>query len=230
MVAIESLHVLSALVWSGSVVAAAVALTLRVPAEPGLRALRLTILRRFGAVALSSLAVAGMTGVLLAGARVVTLDALFHSIYGRVLVAKLVVVAVVLGLGAFNSVLLRPDRFPRFASLRNRGWLSVRTVAAEACVVLVLVAVTALLAASPPAVGQRWTPLQHASGQLAGQADDLVESVRVQPNRPGDNFLTIGLFDTRRPSPARVESVVVSLTSPNGRHTERVATTTGDAT
>jgi copper transport protein len=228
LVAVESLHVLSALLWTGSVVAAALLLMLRVRSEPGLRALRLTVLRRFGAVAASCLAVAGVTGIILAGARVATVDALVHSVYGRVLLVKVALVAVVLGLGLVNTLVLRPTLFPRWTGPRRDRWLSHRTVSLEAAAILVLVAVTALLSASPPAVGQRWTPVEHASGLLSGQAGDLVETVRVQPNRPGDNFLTVDLFDTRRPSPGRVESVVMSLTSPEDRRTERAATTTGD--
>jgi copper transport protein len=229
LVAVESVHVLSALLWTGSVVAAALVLMLRVSGEPGLRTLRLTVLRRFGVVAASCVAVAGVTGIILAGARVVTVDALVHSVYGRVLLVKVAVVAVVLVLGLANTLLLRPALFPRWIGPRRDRWLSHCTVSLEAAAILVLVAVTAFLSASPPAVGQRWTPVEHASGLLSGQAGDLVETVRVQPNRPGDNFLTLDLFDTRRPSPGRVESVVMSLTSPDGRRTERVATTSGDA-
>jgi len=229
LVAVETLHVLSALLWTGSVVAAALVLMLRVPGEPGLRALRVTVLRRFGAVAASCVAVAGVTGIILAGARVATVDALVQSVYGRVLLVKVALVAVVLVLGLVNTIVLRPTLFPRWIGPRRDRWLSHRTVSFEAAAILVLVAVTAFLSASPPAVGQRWTPVEHASGLLSGQAGDLVETVRVQPNRPGDNFLTVDLFDTRRPSPGRVGSVVMSLTSPEGRHTERAATTAGEA-
>jgi hypothetical protein len=144
-----------------------------------------------------------------------------------VLLVKVALVAVVLVLGLVNTIVLRPTLFP--IGPRRDRWLSQRTVSLEAAAILVLVAVTAFLSASPPAVGQRWTPVEHASGLLSGQAGDLVETVRVQPNRPGDNFLTVDLFDTRRPSPGRVESVVMSLTSPDGRHTERAATTAGEA-
>jgi copper transport protein len=199
LVAVETLHVLSALLWTGSVVAAALVLMLRVPGEPGLRALRVSVLRRFGAVAASCVAVAGVTGIILAGARVATVDALVHSVYGRVLLLKVALVAVVLVLGLVNTIVLRPTLFP--IGPRRDRWLSQRTVSLEAAAILVLVAVTAFLSASPPAVGQRWTPVEHASGLLSGQAGDLVETVRVQPNRPGDNFLTVDLFDTRRPSP-----------------------------
>jgi len=227
MVAVESVHVMSALLWAGSVVAAALALSTRVPGEPGLRDLRRLVLRRFGAVAALAVSTAAVTGLLLAGRRIATPDALLGSVYGRVLLVKLAIVAVALGLGLVNTVLLHPEVVPRLRLRQGRrpGHL---TVALEAVTVLILLSATAVLAAAPPATGPRWQPVVRSAGLAAGQADDLVETLRVQPNRAGDNFLTLQVFDSRRPSPGRVESVVVGLRGADGRRTERVATTQGD--
>jgi copper transport protein len=228
MVAVESMHVLSALLWAGSVVAAALALTTRVPGEPGLRGLRRVVLRRFGAVAAVTVSAAAATGLLLAGRRIATPDALLNSVYGRVLLVKLVIVVVALGLGLVNTALLRPEILPLRLRPRRDRRIGQVTVAVEAVVVVLLLAATAVLAAAPPATGPRWQPVATSAGLASDQADDLVETLRVQPNRAGVNFLSLEVFDTRRPSPGRVESVVVALRGADGRRTERVATTHGD--
>jgi copper transport protein len=227
-VAVESVHVLSALLWGGSVVAAALALSTRVPGEPALRGLRRVVLRRFGAVAALTVAVAAVTGLLLAGRRIATPDALLDSVYGRVLLVKVAIVAVALALGLVNTVLLHPEVVPRRLRPHRDGRLSHVTVALEAVAVVLLLGVTAVLAAAPPATGPRWQPVVRSSGLTSAQADDLVATLRVQPNRVGDNFLSFDVFDTRRPSPGPVESVSVALRGVDGRRITRVATNQGD--
>jgi copper transport protein len=169
-----------------------------------------------------------VTGLLLAGRRIATPDALLGSVYGRVLLVKVAIVAVALSLGLVNTVLLHPEVVPPWRRSRRDRRLGHLTVAVEAVAIVILLAASAVLAAAPPATGPRWQPVVRSAGLASGQADDLVETLRVQPNRVGDNFLTLAVFDTRRPTPGRVESVLVALRGADGRRTERVATTQGD--
>jgi copper transport protein len=82
---------------------------------------------------------------------------------------------------------------------------------------LVLLAIAAALAATPPARGPSWDVAADrapATGEIAAAADDLLLTVSVKPGRPGPNLITLGVFDTRRPAPAPIERVSVTLTAP----------------
>ena len=48
--------------------------------------------------------------------------------------------------------------------------------------------------------------------QLPASADDLVLDFRVEPARPGRNFITVGVYQTRRPAPAPVRGVTLRIT------------------
>ena len=39
-------------------------------------------------------------------------------------------------------------------------------------------------------------------------------TLALKPNRPGQNFVTLGVFDTRRPAPAPIDEVAVQLQGP----------------
>jgi copper transport protein len=123
----DALHVLSAGVWAGGIMALA---TLRPPGgwngEEG-RAL----LARFGRVALLAFAVTALTGVLSATAELTALSDLWATSYGLVLSAKSAGVLVMLVLSAL---------------VWRRGLALARI---EAGVALVVLAATALLAAYP---------------------------------------------------------------------------------
>jgi methionine-rich copper-binding protein CopC len=60
------------------------------------------------------------------------------------------------------------------------------------------------------------------------QADDLVVSLGVRPNLPGANFLSLGVFNSRRPAPAPIGSVEVRLIGPAGPLPAVVAERVGD--
>lgn len=75
------------------------------------------------------------------------------------------------------------------------------------------------MGSSQPARGPEFDPLpsEDAAPQTASSnVADLVVTFSIKPNRPGQNFISIGAFDTRRPAPAPIERVRVRLTSPGG--------------
>jgi hypothetical protein len=95
-----------------------------------------------------------------------------------------------------------------------------------------VLSVVAVLGMTPPARGPAYDPIPLAvrTTTVSGQADDLFILLSVRPNRPGRNFVSIGVHDTRRPSPAPIDEVRVRLLSPAGAAAgpEVVARSIGD--
>ncbi len=203
--ATDSGHVLAAVVWGGTVLASAVALP---GSRTGLsrRAARI-LLRHFGFVALAALTVLTATGLLLASNRIASVDALLFSTYGRTMLVKASLVAFAALTGLATTVVLH----------RRRGRPAGRLVRIEGAMLAGVFAVTAGLVSTHQAAGPQWRPPAAPEGLTASaQADDLVETLTVQPGIPGRNFLTAGVFDTRRPAPAPIQSVTFGLRGPDG--------------
>ncbi len=212
-----ALHVTAAATWTGGVVVLAVAtVLLRREGVLG-RALARGVLRRFGGPAAACVGVMVATGVYLASSVVASVDALLLTDYGRVLVAKLLVTGLALGLGLHHTrglhPHLRPSRGPIHAA-RTPG----RSLALEGGAVAGALALAAVLAAGQPAVGPSLVRDSAVGGTATASAfaDDLQEQVSLSPNRPGPNIAVITVSNTRRPEPAPIEGVGLSLYSPSG--------------
>src|SRR3990172_1818246 len=86
-----------------------------------------------------------------------------------------------------------------------------------AIVVLLLVAV---LSATQPARGPEFDPPPdeaEAPSSLAVNADDLLVTLSFKPNRPGRNFVSLNVYNTRRPAPAPLGNVAIQLRAPGKR-------------
>jgi putative copper export protein/methionine-rich copper-binding protein CopC len=200
---IAALHVTATLCWAGGLVAVTGA------AVPELRSGRSPwasrLLRRFTRIAVPALAVSVVTGLLLTSSVIPALRGLTDTDYGRGLLVKVGLVAAAAGLGALTGVLARRRG--------DGGWVLTRLVAEGALLVGVVVMAAALAGGQPPS-DARWLPSPTepvTSGTISGEADDLEVSLSLGPGRPGANFVTIGVFDTRRPAPARIDSVSVAI-------------------
>ena len=224
--AAAAVHGLAATVWTGAVIAAAVALLpWRRPDDPRLR---LAVLTRFGGVAAVCLLLLVVTGLVLAADGVASLDALVFSVYGRALLLKLALVLVAAVLGLTSTLILRPAAAARWLGRQLPAATLRPLVVIEALVMVALLIPAAGLASAQPAIGPRWRPPAVASGPVqAGGANDLVESLSIAPNRPGRTFLTVSVLDTRRPAPAPVIGVAVTLRGPDGHETTRNANPAG---
>ncbi len=234
-VALETAHITAALAWLGALVVGALVLWRPVPGgvtrrnlgRSTLALLRRQVLRRFGIIAASCLAVMTVTGLLLVGSRVQSVDALLMSTYGRLLLLKVLLVGVALSAAATTALVVHPDLVPRPA-LRLMSTLRLRVVLAiEAVAAVLVVLAAAALGSAQPAVGPTWAAPAQVQPLVSGTAADLVETVQVAPNRPGRNFVTVDVFDSRRPVPAPIGSVEVTLTAPDGTQTRGVATDQG---
>lgn len=214
----DVVHVAAALLWVGLVVSVAVLAADR-EARREWRPLALAIGRTAG----WSVAVVTVTGLLLAAAQVVSLDALLLSTYGRLLLGKVALAAVggvvalgtVLALRSANPVL--PRRLRELAgTIRRRPGLRVLVVLEAALLVGVVVA-AAGVASARPASGTEWIPSSEAVPLRSGQARDLVETLKVSPNRPGRNFVSVDVFSQYLPPPGPITSVTVVLTRPGAQ-------------
>jgi copper transport protein len=181
--------------------------------------LRRAVLRRFGWVAAACISVMAVTGLLLAGERVASLDALVYSTYGRVLLLKLLLTAIALSAAAATALRVHPDVVP-LRALPTVMAMPLRVVLTiEAIAAVVVLAAAATLASAQPATGRIWSAQPPVAPIASATTQGLVETVQVAPNRPGRNFVTLDVYDTRRPTPAPVSGVSVMLSQAGGGQT-----------
>lgn len=219
-IAMRSAHVLAVGVWVGGLLGLVVIFIAmrRLPAaEVGTRWAR-AVVACFGKWAGPAFAVLLVSGLLLAGAQVATVTALFATAYGVILIVKVALVGGVGLLGARHARLGRQSQ--------NGGrWRRLRlSIVAEAAGAALILGLASTLASSPPARGAQF----EASGDVAPgiatvDAADLIIRVELRPNRPGRNLLAIDVLNTRRPIPGPVRGVSVELRRP-GSAPQRIVT------
>jgi copper transport protein len=217
-VAAYSLHVLTALLWLGALPALVLVLWPRVaglPPRDVVRACR----GPFSLLIVISVTVLVVTGLYGAGRQVPEPGQLLTTSYGRTLLLKIALLAAVGGLGLANSMLLHGRRLARPGRLvRAPGGAtpSRRLIMAEASVGAVLLAAASLLAeTAPPRSAAPLIPPAE-SRAYDTTVGDLVVSVSAAPNRPGVNGFTVLAASSRRPAPAPIDRVTLTL----GRHGE----------
>ena len=196
-VGVAAAHLLAAGAWIGGVAAFGLALAaLPRRRRPELaRACRAPV-ARIAAIAVGVLAV---TGLVQAGAQVASVDALLTTDYGGTLLVKVGLVALAAALGAGNALLLRRGAAP-----------SLLPVEAAAGAGILLAA--AVMAASPPARGPEFAaPRAVVAPEIVRHAGDLLITTSVRPNRPGTNVVSVLAVSARRPPPAPVHDVSLSL-------------------
>lgn len=141
-VALDALHVTAAGGWLGTLLLLAVA---ALPAAgrdaPGIGA---ELLSRFSLLALASGGIVAVTGLFASWLHLESLPALWTTSYGLALVRKLVILAGVAALGAYNWRVVTP----RVRATGDVGALR-RSALVELALAVVLVALTAVLVATP---------------------------------------------------------------------------------
>lgn len=138
----DTLHVLAAGAWLGTLLVIAVATLAPAPRiTPGGV---MSALERFSPIALLSALIVAFTGTFASWLHLQALDALWTSVYGRTLLLKLAILGGVAAMGAYNW---------RIATPRLRASGDVRGIRRSAMIelalALALVAVTAVLVATP---------------------------------------------------------------------------------
>ncbi len=223
-VAVDTVHLLAAGTWVGSLFALLVGLLplLRSHQEDW-RAVALGGWRRFGAVAALSVGALTATGLYNMAQQVASIDAWIATLYGQVLTAKIGVFLVIGLAGLSNSMLLHPRLAAMIGSVLRRpaGWrpfhpnrLPILLLIEAGLAVLVFV-LTSVLTAAPPARGSEFEPPNPADkppSSLSQMADDLLVITSIRPNKPGLNIISVNPANTRRPPPAEILRVLVRLT------------------
>ncbi len=225
-VAADAIHLLCAGLWVGGLLALAVAIVPLLRGGPDQLAAARFTLRRFGMLAAASLAVLLVTGLYNSGQQIASVDALLFTAYGQSLLIKLVLILFIGAIGLLNASLLHPAVADVIRRVLHRpvGWTLVstrhlwRTVTLEAIGASGIVLLAALLGSSQPARGPEFDPPgeESAPKTISTNTDGLFLTFSIKPNRPGQNFISIGAFNTRRPAPGPIERVTVQLIPPDG--------------
>jgi copper transport protein len=221
-VTVDAVHLTAASTWVGGLAAMIV-----------LRRHTSASWRRFGTVAAVSVVLLISTGLYATGLQVASVDAAIDSSYGRVLLLKLLLVVGVAGLGLLNAVLVRPGLAAPLARAlaREPGWTPVdrvhfpRVVAGEMAVGVAVIALTGFLTSLSPANGIEFVPSERAVAAQSQVIDDMVITLNAQPNRPGDNVLTVHAASNIRPAVAPIDRVLLRFTYQDddlGRLTEQM--------
>jgi len=209
-----ALHLLAAAFWAGALWPLLVVLRAEQPATAA------RVLRRF-----SRLAVAAVGGLVTAGLAIATVQtgtvtALFGTGYGRLLLAKLGLVAGLLLIAANNKWRLTPALAAgdAGAALQLR-----RAIRAEIGVVVAILAVTAVLAQTPPPAAEdtgghashhRSHDHEGAAGRaVTARADGIMARLEVTPGTAGPNAVTIALT-TADGDPVRPLELSVAFSQP----------------
>jgi copper transport protein len=208
--AVLSLHQAAGLAWVGGIGVLAL-LTGQLRERRG-QALRLW--RAFGPLAAGCVAVLTVTGLLLAGRQVATVDAALGTLYGGALLMKLAVVAAVMALGFRHARRLHPwlTRHP----VREPKAPAARGEVVTASLGLGVLLFAMVLAVSPPARGPQFSKPLPVTTRTTYQVDDLLITVALAPNVPGHSLLLVDAVSSRRPVPGPITGVTADLGTNTG--------------
>ncbi|MEP7287654.1 MAG: copper resistance protein CopC [Chloroflexota bacterium] len=195
-VAADWLHMLTASLWIGGLVALLLALLWlrRTPNDDKDRTMAMLIMR-FSQVATLCLIAIGLTGLVQTFFQVNNLWNLIDTPYGLTLLLKLGLLIPLLGVGVVN-LLMTQRRIAKTLEPSDKAtqpWkrLILRTVSIEIALVAAILLVTGILTNQPPS--------REAFGPgtvLHGQANDVRITVAANPGLPGLNTFDIYLKDT----------------------------------
>ncbi|PZA12096.1 copper resistance protein [Rhodopseudomonas palustris] len=191
-------HGVSLALWIGALLPLALAIGKRDTAP--------ATLRRFSRTIPAAIVALLISGVALAAVELGRLDALWQSDYGRVLVAKLVLVGLLLGLALWNRVRLTPR------VLAGEG-AAVRTmrasIMAELMLVIAILGVVGLWRFTPPPRGvtAEAAELVHLHGERA------MATVTLTPGRAGPVAIDV-VLQTADEAPLPAQALTVTLANP----------------
>jgi copper transport protein len=203
-------HLLVVAVWGGGLVLLVVCLRARRGTDD--QSETIALVARFSTLATAAVVLIGLTGAALGWREVGSLDALTGTGYGRLLLVKVSVVAVIAALGAYNHVRLVPaitGGKARAGVARLRATLRVEVAALAVVIALtsVLVVVTPGRAGSEGGVVEEVVPLDDAG----------TVQVTVSPARAGTNQIHLYLFDPDGRPADIAESITLALSLPSAQ-------------
>ena len=201
-----AVHLVAAAVWFGGLVGLVAVLRARRGEETASAA---PVVGRFSGLAALSLVGVTIGGSIMGWREVRTLDALTSTTYGKVLIAKVVVIGLVAAMGGWNRFRLVPAIT---SAPKKAGALLRRGVRIEAGLLVGAFALTGVLV--------NVTPARTAAG-IGSIFSETVEfgdgsvNVVVDPNRAGQNELHLYVFDDAgRVSDQSFDDLTVRLSLP----------------
>jgi copper transport protein len=218
----DILHVLSAAIWVGGLAFLVLGL---VAAEADRWPLATRAVPRFSTTAVGSVAVLLVAGIVSAYLELRTWSALWETTYGLLVLAKIVLVAPLVALGAYNNRYAVPRLKAGIASVLERRRF-LYTVGLELSIMVAIVAVTAVLVETQPArveqlaasrpVAAPVTPTTTPeAGGFEGQVllGEIPARVEVDPALAGENTITLTLDQEEGAPPPTEVRVSASLPS-----------------
>jgi len=196
VVATDVVHVLAGSVWFGGLVGLTIALR-RLGSAP---AAALATVDRFSSVAAGLLVGVGVTGTVLTWRILGSWHGFVDTSFGRALLVKLSLVAVVVGLAAANRWRLLPRLRREVGSNGSAANATLdrlrRVVRIEGLVLVAVLAVTGVLVdRSPEPAPTRATSSPPGTSQARAEAGDIRVRIEIDPAQVGSNTLTISLTD-----------------------------------
>ncbi len=209
----DAVHVAAAAVWVGGVAMLVGALWHRSAAEPpeDAKEAAATVVRfsRLATVAIAAVAVAG---VVMAVLEVGSIEGLFTTAYGLLVLAKVALLVLLAGLGSFNQFRLIPGLRTRPRGRARWRYLR-RTLRAEAVAMVAILAVSAVLVNAIPARTEVDTrAIYSTSAQLGDDAEAPSANLVIDPARTGPTGLHLYLLDPQGRPDDDLESIQVALT------------------
>ncbi|WP_435819532.1 copper resistance CopC/CopD family protein [Micromonospora tulbaghiae] len=204
-VVVDAVHLGGMAVWLGGLVMLAVFL-LRRADERELDAI-LPIWSRWAALAVAALLLAGTVQGLI---EVASIQALFDTTYGRLLLAKIVLFALVIGVAAYSRALVRR----RVAA--GRPGAMRRAVVAELAITAVVLGVSATLVQTTPARTAAADVAGAEQGYFSTTLSSPIYSLEVQldPAETGNNSMHLYAYTKdSRPQPVQEWKVTAALPS-----------------
>ena len=211
----DTIHLATAALWVGGVVVLAMvfAARRRDPVAMPTRSAA-ALVTRFSAFAVVSVAATLASGVVMAAILVGSVEAALSSLYGRVFVAKLVFVGLVMLVAAYNRRTMVPLLEERVAlppEQEDRAWARlVLTVRGEALMLAGVLLVTGALVAQEPPVA----PGAGSTTVTASVAQDLEVDLTLDPARVGRVTVHLYALESDGRSSERVEGARIVLLAP----------------
>ncbi|MDJ0378317.1 CopD family protein [Cryobacterium sp. PH31-L1] len=215
----DLVHAATAAVWLGGLLALVLFLT-RARRRNGDPAEAAGVLGRFSALAGGLVIVLGLTGIILALVMVGSVPALVGSDYGRLLLAKLALVAVIGGLAAWNRFGLVP-RLTR-EDFTGQAWhrlsLAVRL---EAVGIVLVIGLTSALTLQNPRASESEPALTAATASTRVGSPMLADlgtghlTGRFSPGTAGVNVITFDITDADGTPIVPLDLPQVTVAEPN---------------
>ncbi len=207
-VLIQSIHVLAVGLWMGGLIGLLVALRRRLPDESTARTAK-----RFSWLATVGIAAVGGSGVVRAVSEVGTIDALFSSDFGRLLIAKTALLGILAALGAVNHFRNVPAAGRVLTGLRRVGSVEILVGGT-----VILLAAALVNVAPPTSVAAAGSTVAPSPAPLVVSGRDFGTSVRlnleISPGLTGFNTFKATVTDYDTGGPVAADGVTLRFSIP----------------